>query len=257
MTLIVRSNGIILVMHLFLVVLLDVSADSDITERWNESSNGQVLWRDGCFFGGTNQSVTELKGNITVEECGDACLTQPKCNYFNYHPYRALRPINYCTLNNWKAELMPEPLPSIEKEGPRCGFVPSRIWQTSIDNDRILVRSNCSFPYSSTNERARHNHFTHYENRMYHSKHASPSTHRVSIHNQCTNRKYNRYRSVDGRCNNLADPSAGSATTVYQRMAPANYADGSLSLTHKKKYYFLIYSLLYSVMQVRAPFAVR
>lgn len=34
----------------------------------------------------------------------------------------------------------------------RCGYAPNRIWRTSIGDDRVLVRSNCSFP-SSTNER--------------------------------------------------------------------------------------------------------
>ncbi|XP_014230679.1 peroxidase [Trichogramma pretiosum] len=34
-----------------------------------------------------------------------------------------------------------------------------------------------------------------------------------------------RYRSYDGSCNNLREPSWGAANTRYSRLAPANYAD--------------------------------
>lgn len=34
------------------------------------------------------------------------------------------------------------------------------------------------------------------------------------------------YRSFDGTCNNLKNPSYGAAGTIFQRLMPATYADG-------------------------------
>ena len=38
------------------------------------------------------------------------------------------------------------------------------------------------------------------------------------------------YRSLDGTCNNVNNPSYGQAGTIYQRlMVPATYADGNVN----------------------------
>uniref|UniRef100_A0A182JG00 Uncharacterized protein n=1 Tax=Anopheles atroparvus TaxID=41427 RepID=A0A182JG00_ANOAO len=48
---------------------------------------------------------------------------------------------------------------------------------------------------------------------------------------QCTSTPY---RSFDGTCNNLQNPSWGAADTVFSRLIPANYADGKLSPSRAK-----------------------
>ena len=36
----------------------------------------------------------------------------------------------------------------------------------------------------------------------------------------------NPYRSFDGSCNNLAQPSWGQQNTIFQRLLPAHYGNG-------------------------------
>lgn len=42
-----------------------------------------------------------------------------------------------------------------------------------------------------------------------------------------------RYRTYDGSCNNLNDPTWGMANTRYGRLLPANYGDGKIELKIK------------------------
>lgn len=59
----------------------------------------------------------------------------------------------------------------------------------------------------------------------------------------CPNTKY---RSLDGSCNNLQNPIWGTPNTRYNRLLPANYADGNyfkLSRFHL----FKVFSCLFNV----------
>ena len=152
-----RSKLILIVTVIFpFLLLVSVSADSIIVDGWNKSYNGQILLRNGCSLSSYgSDSVAEFVGDITAEECTSKCLDHPACNHFNYYHDDRPNHTNSCYLRNLIAKLMPETTSlqwELDREQFRCGYVPNRLWQTSIDDNRVLVRSNCSFP-SSTNER--------------------------------------------------------------------------------------------------------
>ena len=52
---------------------------------------------------------------------------------------------------------------------------------------------------------------------------AGPRAECVAAPAQCQN---NKYRTLDGSCNNLRRPAWGMAGTRYARLVPAKYADG-------------------------------
>lgn len=55
----------------------------------------------------------------------------------------------------------------------------------------------------------------------------------------CSN---SRYRSIDGSCNNLQNPTWGMAETPYGRLTKYNYADGKLSFDNFPKLLSQTYS---------------
>jgi len=151
------------VIRLFLLWILQIISPAAVSLDDNrnavqihwQSGYNEIVWRNDCpFSSGDNKDVAELEGTTSAEDCGKQCLNHPTCNHFNYYRQNeSLIQNAVCNLKNWIGDVMMDPSTELgSSKGPRCGFIPMRIWQKSLDDNRILVRSNCSFP-SSTNGR--------------------------------------------------------------------------------------------------------
>ena len=127
------------VLVFFIVSLnLNILSGSLVTE-WKASENGQFMWRSDCvFYGGNGKFVEGIK---TFEECGVLYLNRPlTCNHFiHYNDDDG----DICLLM-WKAE--PAYDTYTDALGRRCAFIPGQIWPKLIDDERMQVQSNCTFP---------------------------------------------------------------------------------------------------------------
>lgn len=54
-----------------------------------------------------------------------------------------------------------------------------------------------------------------------------------------------RYRQYNGLCNNLEHPYWGAALTAFRRMIPADYADGIVSSSFRRRILFYIHYKLF------------
>ena len=84
--------------------------------------DGEVNWSDHCDFLGQDFAYI-AKTNKDV--CGQLCLANPKCDHFTWN-----------VLDNGKCQHLPKhwigDSPSIQEDGRRCGFIPSRVIDLNI-----------------------------------------------------------------------------------------------------------------------------
>ena len=119
--------------------------DSIENGRWNTTLNGKILWRNDCEFDYSYVfSYTVKEPVLTAEECGKQCLTRPMtCNHFIQNS------AGNCDLL-WATKAT-KPL-EVLSDKSTCGYIPSQVWPKSEEDDRILVKSNCTFQSTASDE---------------------------------------------------------------------------------------------------------
>ena len=121
-------------------MLLVTSAISATFNDWNKSQDGQIIWRKNCVFDNYTFSI-EHKEMGAAEECALLCFNDGLvCSHFNHVDDK-------CYLMLAQYSTKPTEI-TAEKMNSTCGYVPTRIWYQSTDDERILLRSNCTFPSS-------------------------------------------------------------------------------------------------------------
>ena len=153
----VTSCSTLFILHFNLLLLLPLiplasTVDSAIAKEWNTSHSGKVVWRNGCTYSNDVKSLSSTMVNITLEECGNQCLHSPMtCNHFHFN-HNDDNGGGNCFLYWGRKETKPSTLESWLASKYTCGYIPSQMWSKSNEDDRMLVKSNCSFPSTTALE---------------------------------------------------------------------------------------------------------
>lgn len=152
---IVNWSSFILQVKLFLLLLYLIpsasSIDFAIANGWKKNHTGQIVWRNGCTYSNDVKSLSSTV-NISLEECGNQCLNSSMtCNHFHFN-HNDDYGRGTCYLYWGRNETVPSTLNSWLETKFACGYIPSQMWVKANEDDRLLVKSNCSFPSTNSAE---------------------------------------------------------------------------------------------------------